>query len=89
MSYPSATKFRAALRKKGIQVSAEFVQELVQEQGVRQLTAAAPRFIGHITARKIDQLWMGDLMDFTAKAKKGSPAYILVVQDVFLSLIHI
>ena len=71
------------MRKKGIQVSAEFVQELVQEQGVRQLTAAAPRFIGHITARKVDHRWLGDLMDFTAKAKKGSPAYILIVQDVF------
>ena len=69
MSFPPAAKFRAALRQRGIQVSAEVVQELVQEQGVRQLTAAAPRFTGHITARKLDQTWMGDLMDFQAKAK--------------------
>ena len=35
MSYPSATKFRATLRKRGIDVSAEFVNEVVADQGVR------------------------------------------------------
>ena len=83
MSYPSEAKFRAALRKKGINVSSDFVKEVVADQGVRQLTAAAPRFTGHVTARAVDQRWMGDLLDYTAKSSKGSPTYVMIIQDVF------
>ena len=83
MSYPSAAKFRAALRKRGINVSAEFVDNVVADQGVRQLTAPAPPFTGHVTARELDDRWMGDLMDYTAKSTKGSPAYVMILQDVF------
>ena len=82
MSYPSATKFRAALRKRGITVSAEFVKDVVADQGVRQLTAAAPRFTGNVTARALDARWMGDLMDFSAKSRKGSPMYVMILQDI-------
>jgi hypothetical protein len=83
LSYPSAAKFRTALRKKGIQLSAESVKELVADQGARQLTAPPPRWIGHVTATRINERWAADVMDFTAKATKGSPSFILVVQDVF------
>ena len=83
MSYPSATKFRAALRKRGIDVSAEFVKDVVADQGVRQLTASAPRFTGNVTARKIDHRWMGDLLDYQAKSTKDSPVYVMILQDVF------
>ena len=84
LSYPSAAKFRAALRKRGINVSADFVKEVVADQSVRQLTAPAPRFTGHVTARTVDQRWMGDLMDYTAKASsKDAPKYVMIMQDVF------
>ena len=83
MSYPSATKFRAALRKKGINVSAEYVNEVVADQGVRQLTASAPRFTGFVTARRVDHRWMGDLLDYQAKSTKGSPMHVMIIQDVF------
>jgi transposase InsO family protein len=84
LSYPSAAKFRAALRKRGITVSADFVKELVADQSVRQLTAPAPRFTGHVTARTVDQRWMGDLIDFTAKtSSKYGLKYIMILQDVF------
>ena len=83
MSYPSATKFRAALRKKGINVSAEYVNDVVADQGVRQLTASAPRFTGFVTARRVDHRWMGDLLDYQAKSTKGSPMHVMIIQDVF------
>ena len=83
MSYPSATKFRAALRKKGVNVSAEYANEVVADQGVRQLTAAAPRFTGNVTSRRVDHRWMGDLLDYQAKSSKGSPMYVMIIQDVF------
>ena len=83
MSYPSATKFRAVLRKRGIDISAEYANAVVADQSVRQLTAAAPRFTGNVTARKLDARWMGDLMDYTAKSSKGSPMHVMILQDVF------
>ena len=83
LSYPSATKFRAALRKRGVDVSADFVNEVVADQGVRQLTAAAPRLTGHVAARKLDARWTGDVIDYQAKSSKGSPMYIMILQDVF------
>ena len=83
MSYPSATKFRAALRKKGVNVSAEYANEVVADQGVRQLTAAAQRFTGNVTSRRVDHRWMGDLLDYQAKSSKGSPMYVMIIQDVF------
>ena len=83
LSFPSEAKFRAALRRRGIKVSAEFVRELVADQSSRQLTAPAPRYTGHVTSRKPDHVWAADLMDFIAKSTKGSPAHVLVVQDIF------
>jgi transposase InsO family protein len=84
LSYPSATKFRAALRKRGIvQVSGAFVKDLVADQGARQLSAPPPRFTGHVTARHVDERWASDVMDLSAKTTKGGPAYILIVQDIF------
>ena len=84
LSYPSEAKFRAALRKRGIKASVEFVKEVVADQSSRQLIAPPPRFTGHVTARKIDHRWMADLMDYTAKsASKSSPQYVFILQDVF------
>ena len=83
MSYPSATRFRAALRKRGINVSTEYVQEIVKDQSVRQLSAPRPNFTGRVTARFVDERWACDLMDFSAKSTKGSPVHVLIVQDIF------
>ena len=83
LSYPSEAKFRVALRKRGIRVSAEFVKEVVADQSSRQLIAPPPRFTGHVTARKVDHRWMVDLMDYTAKSTKSSPQYVFILQDVF------
>ncbi|MDP6126001.1 MAG: hypothetical protein QGH20_09640, partial [Candidatus Latescibacteria bacterium] len=83
MSYPGATRFRAALRKRGINVSAEFVKEIVADQGTRQLFAPPPRFTGFVTSRHVDERWACDLMDFSAKSTKGSPVRVLIVQDIF------
>tara|TARA_Y100001968_G_scaffold177018_1_gene162177 strand:- start:2727 stop:3998 length:1272 start_codon:yes stop_codon:yes gene_type:complete len=83
LSYPSVAKFKAALRKRNIKVSDAFVKDLVADQGSRQLTAPPPKFTGHVVARHIDDRWCADVMDLTAKSTKGSPAHILVIQDIF------
>ena len=84
LSYPSATRFKAALAKRGIQVPHAFVQQLVREQGSRQLFAPPPRFTGKVVAQHMDERWAGDVIDFQSKTtKRGAPMYVLLVQDIF------
>ncbi len=81
MSYPGASRFRAALGKRGIKVSEAFVKELVADQGARQLFAPPPRFTGHVTARHVDDRWAADVMDLRSKFSTKGYAYLLVIQD--------
>ena len=84
LSYPSAAKFKAALRKRGIDVPDSFVKQLTSEQGSRQLYAPPPKFTGKVTAANLDDRWAADLIDFQSKAKKrNAPVYVLLVQDIF------
>ena len=83
LSYPSAARFQAALRKRGIKVSQDFVRELVAEQGERQLTQAPPQFTGHVTAQRIDERWAADVLDFQSKRIKSPFVWCVVVQDIF------
>ena len=87
LSYPSATRFKAALSKQGIQVPDAFVRQLVSEQGGRQLFAPPPRFTGTVVAQHMDERWAGDVIDFQSKTvKKDAPVYVLLVQDIFSPL---
>ena len=84
LSYPSATRFKAALAKQGIQVPDAFVRQLASEQGGRQLLAPPPRFTGKVTAQHLDERWMADVIDFQSKTtKKDAPVYVLIAQDIF------
>ena len=84
LSYPSAARFKAALAKRGIRVPDSFVQQLVKEQGSRQLFAPLPRFKGKVTAQHVDERWASDVVDFQSKTSaKGAPIYMLLVQDIF------
>ena len=46
LSYPTAAKFRAALEKRGIKLSAKAVQEFVSKYGQRQVLRPS----GHMPA---------------------------------------
>ena len=89
LSYPSASRFKAALAKRGINVPDAFVRQLVSEQGSRQLFAPPPRFTGKVVAQHVDERWAADIIDFQSKTAKnvkkkgGAPAYVLLVQDIF------
>ncbi len=84
LSYPSAACFKAALAKRNIQVPHAFVQQLVREQGSRQLFAPPPRFTGKVTAQHLDEQWAGDMIEFQSETtKKFVPVYVLLVQDIF------
>ena len=63
LSRPSATRFKAALAKRGIRVPDAFVRQLVSEQGSRQLFAPPPRFTGKVVAQHVDERWAADVID--------------------------
>ena len=84
LSYPSAAKFKAALTKRGIQVSDAVVRQLAGKQADRQLFAPPPRFTGKVVAQHVDDRWAADVIDFQSKtSKKGAPLFVLIVQDIF------
>ena len=82
LNYPSATKRRAALLKKGFKARLKDVEEFVKSQTPTQLFAKAPKYRGKIIASRPNERWVIDFIDFVAEPS-GRFKYILLVQDIF------
>ena len=65
--YPSATKLRAALIKRGDKARLKDVEEFVKSQTPTQLFAMAPNYRGKIFASRPNERWVIDFIDFTAE----------------------
>ena len=66
-NYPSATKLRAALIKRGYKARLEDVEEFVKSQAPTQLFAKAPKYRGKIIASRPNERWVIDFIDFPAE----------------------
>ena len=82
LNYPSATKLRAALLKKGYKARLKDVEEFVKSQTPTQLFAKAPKYRGKIIASRPHDRWVMDFIDFSAEPS-GQFKYIFIVQDIF------
>ena len=82
LNYPSATKLRAALIKKGYKARQKDVDEFVKSQTPTQLFAKAPKYRGKIIASRPNDRWVMDFIDLVAEPS-GEFKYILLVQDIF------
>ena len=82
LNYPSATKLRAALIKKGYKARQKDVDEFVKSQTPTQLFAKAPKYRGKIIASRPNDRWVMDFIDYSAEPS-GEYKYILLVQDIF------
>ena len=86
LSYPTAAKFRAALEKRGIKLSAKAVQEFVSKYGQRQVLAPERPYAGRIVSPDLNARWAADLISYVAQpVKVGEQTfrYVLIVQDIF------
>ena len=86
LNYPSATKFRDALAKRGIPARLKDLQDFVKPEGVRQVFAPGPKYEGRIVSPSVDQRWAADLISYVAspaKTARGFFRYILIAQDIF------
>ena len=82
LNYPSATKLRAALLKKGFEARLKDVEELVKSQTPTQLFAKAPNYRGKIIASRPNGRCVMDFIDFVAEPN-GRFKYILRIRDMF------
>ena len=82
LNYPSATKLRAALLKKGYKARLKDVEDFVKSQTPTQLFAKAPKYRGKIVASRPNDRWVMDFIDFSAEPS-GEFKYIFLAQDIF------
>ena len=82
LGYPGATKFQSALRKEGINLPLNGIKELVKNLGSRQIFRPPPRYEGNVTARRVDDKWVADLLSFESRPVDGFRT-VLLVQDIF------
>ena len=86
LSYPSASAFHKALRRRGISVRLADVEEFVKSRSERQVIAPPPKYDGHIVSFGVNHRWAADLIAFTsrpAKSNDGTYTHVLLVQDIF------
>ena len=86
LAFPSASRLQAALRKEGVSAPLSTIKEITSTVGSRQVFQPPPSYKGHITATKIDDRWVADLISFESRpAKRSSSKYnhVLLVQDIF------
>ena len=81
-NYPSATKLRAALIKRGYKARLKDVGESVKSQTPTQRFATARKYRGKIIASRPNERWVIDFIDFTAEPS-GQFKYIFLTQDIF------
>ena len=82
LNFPSATKLRAALLKKGYKARIKDVETFIKSQTPTQLFAKAPKYRGKVIANRPNERWVVDFIDFSAEPS-GKYKYILLVQDIF------
>ena len=82
LNFPSATKLRAALLKKGSKARMKDVAQSVKSQTPTQLFAKAPNYRGKLIASRPNEMWVLDSIEFTAE-QSGNFKYILLIQDMF------
>ena len=81
-NYPSATKLRAALIKRGYKARLKDVEEIVESQTPTQLFAKAPTYRGKLIASRPNERWVIDFIVFTAEPS-GQFKYIFLTQGIF------
>ena len=78
-----ANKLYLAAQSRGLAVSRQQVNDLVKNQGARQVLRPRPRATGKMVATRISDRWAADLIDYAARATfKTAYKYILIVQDI-------
>ena len=82
LNYPSATKLRAAVLKRGFKATLKSLEKFVDSQTPGQLFKKHPLFKGKSIATRPNERIMVDLIDYTQQPA-GRFKYIMLAIDVF------
>jgi hypothetical protein len=85
LGYPSAEKLRQHLVNEGHTISLKDARSVTRAQPVKQVFSKSPwtkKNAGQIAALKLNDRWVGDLVQETGRPVQGY-SWILVVQDIF------
>ena len=82
LNYPSATKLRAAVLKRGFKATLKSLEKFVDSQTPGQLFKKHPLFKGKSIAARPNERIMVDLIDYTQQPA-GRFKYIMLAIDVF------
>ena len=87
LGYPGALKFRAAVKKRGLDITFSAAARFVAKHSQRQVLAREPDYGGKVTASQLNGRWAADLISYVAQPA-GDFTHILVVQDIFSRMIY-
>ena len=88
LGYPGVLKFRAGLRKKGIEgVSYTKAKQFVETYSQRQVLAKENKYTGKIVADQINGRWAADLISYVSQPA-GAFTHVLAVQDIFSRMLY-
>jgi len=77
LAAPSARAFKAVLSRRGIQVRAKDVEELVRTKSERQVIARGARHLGRIVALDTDSKWAADIVNFTSGPETATDGAVM------------
>ena len=86
LAFPGVARLQAALRKRGIIVPLERVKTVVEKTGTRQVLQPPPKYEGNITAGRLDDRWVADLLSFESRPAQRPEwfyRHVVLVQDIF------
>lgn len=87
LNFPSASVFYKALRKRGLAVRQDDVEEFVRSRSERQVTAPPPKYEGNIVSFGVNHRWVADLLAFTSRPAQDQDGatytHVLLCQDIF------
>ena len=87
LGFPGALKFRAAVKKRGFDISFTRAVQFVATSSQRQVLAKEPPHDGKIAADQLNRRWAADLISFVSQPA-GDFTHILVVQDIFSRMFY-
>ena len=87
----SAAKLQQVLRKEGIRLPLQGINDIVDGTGARQIFRPPAQFPGHVTASRLEDRWAADVISFMSNpvtTEEGTFTDVLVIQDIFSRFLY-
>ncbi len=83
LGFPGILKFRAAVKKAGLDAPIRTLKQIVAEASQRQVLAKEPKYLGKVVVDALHSRWAADLISYVSQPTADGFTHVLVVQDIF------